>query len=99
MDTLDTQPAANFDSDEIFNNKTNAEAFMNGVYASLMDDVLYTKYRSSNSGIAWESRTPNSVMCDQVGDGIDGWLQNWVSRQILISVRTVSACFVNAIWL
>ncbi len=72
MDTLDTQPAANFGSDEIFNNKTNAEAFMNGVYASLMDDVLYTKYRSSNSGIAWESRTPNSVMCDQVGDGIDG---------------------------
>lgn len=30
MDTLDTQPAANFGSDEIFNNKTNAEAFMNG---------------------------------------------------------------------
>ena len=72
MDTLDTHPAANFGSDEIFNNKTNAEAFMNGVYASLMDDVLIPKHNSSISGIAWESRTPNSVKCDQVGDGIDG---------------------------
>ncbi len=72
MDTLDTQPAVNFGSDKIFSNKTNAEAFMNGVYASLMDDILVPKHNSSITGIAWESRTPNSVKCDQVGDGIDG---------------------------
>lgn len=66
-DTLDTHPTATFDNDLVWGSKSTAEAFINATYS----DVLTWGYVGSGSCVTWESRTPNSVRCSQVWEGID----------------------------
>ncbi|MGN0309800.1 MAG: RagB/SusD family nutrient uptake outer membrane protein, partial [Bacteroides sp.] len=69
MDTMDTHPASSFTSDVIWGSKSTVEAFINGIYDGV---ITGSGYAGSGSSIAWESRTPNSVCCSQVVEGIDG---------------------------
>lgn len=43
------------------------EGFINSTY----DAVINSGYAGSGSSISWEARTPNGVLCSQVGEGID----------------------------
>lgn len=69
MDTMDTQPASSFTGDVIWGSKSTVEAFINSIYDGV---ITGAGYAGSGSSIVWESRTPNSVRCSQVGEGIDG---------------------------
>lgn len=68
-DTMDTHPASSFTSDVIWGSKSTVEAFINSIYDGV---ITGASYAGSGSSIAWESRTPNSVRCSQVAEGIDG---------------------------
>ncbi len=69
IDTLDTQPASSFTGEVIWGSKATVEAFINSIYDGV---ITGASYAGSGSSIQWESRTPNSVKCSQVGEGIDG---------------------------
>lgn len=69
IDTLDTQPASSFSGEVIWSSKATVEAFINSIYDNV---ITGASYAGSGSSILWESRTPNSVKCSQVGQGIDG---------------------------
>lgn len=69
IDTMDTKPSSSFTGDVIWSSKSTVEAFINSIYDGVIRDAGYA---GSGSSIAWESRTPNSVKCSQVGEGIDG---------------------------
>lgn len=68
IDTLDTQPASSFSGEVIWGSKATVEAFINSIYDNV---ITGASYAGSGSSIVWESRTPNSVRCSQVGEGID----------------------------
>ena len=70
IDTMDTKPASSFTSEVIWGSKSTVEAFINSIYDGV---ITGSGYAGSGSSIAWESRTPNSVKCSQVGEGIDGF--------------------------
>lgn len=67
-DTLDTHPMTSFDEETVWGSKATADAFVYSTYGS----VLNGYFAGSGTCIGWESRTPNSVYCDQVGGSIDG---------------------------
>lgn len=69
IDTMDTQPASSFTGDVIWGSKSTVEAFINSIYDGV---ITGAGYAGSGSSIVWESRTPNSVRCSQVSEGIDG---------------------------
>mgnify|MGYP006867324283 CR=1 FL=1 len=46
---------------------SHVEGFINSTY----DAVINSGYAGSGSSISWEARTPNGVLCSQVGEGID----------------------------
>lgn len=67
IDPMDTSPKGTFDEEAVWSNKTNTDAFVNSTMAQVLDIVA-----GSGSCIAWESRTPNGALCNQVEeDGID----------------------------
>lgn len=68
IDTLDTNPTTSFDEETVWGNKKTADAFVYSTYESVLNDY----WAGSSTSIGWEARTPNTVQCDQVGDGIDG---------------------------
>lgn len=69
IDTMDTQPASSFTGDVIWGSKPTVEAFINSIYDGV---ITGSGYAGSGSSVVWEARTPNSVRCSQVGEGIDG---------------------------
>lgn len=69
IDTMDTKPSSSFTGDVIWSSKSTVEAFINSIYDGV---ITGASYAGSGSSIQWESRTPNSVRCSQVGEGIDG---------------------------
>ena len=70
IDTMDTKPASSFTGEVIWGSKSTVEAFINSIYDGV---ITGAGYAGSGSSIEWESRTPNSVKCSQVGEGIDGF--------------------------
>lgn len=68
QDTLDTHPTTTFDESIVWSSYATAHAFVNATYA----DVLSATWAASGANADWEARTPNSVRCSQVGEGIDG---------------------------
>lgn len=68
IDTLDTHPTTVFDAETVWGSKATVEGFVYATYSS----VINSGYASSGTSVGWEARTPNSVRCSQVGEGIDG---------------------------
>ena len=64
MNTLDTKPTQIFDAEAIWGDKGTTEGFINKTYDEIIRDGWVTC-------VGWESRTPNSAQCSQVGEGID----------------------------
>lgn len=67
MDTLDTKPTEIFSEETVWGSKSTAQAFVNSTYSSILSGMF-----GSGTCVGWEARTPNSVRCSQVGEGIDG---------------------------
>ena len=67
QDTLDTHPTSTFDEATVWGSKSTADAYVNATY-----DNVITMFTGNGSCVGWEARTPNSVRCSQVGEGIDG---------------------------
>lgn len=67
MDTLDTHPTTVFPDEVVWGSKATVESFIYATYT----DVIHNGYAGSGSSVGWEARTPNSVKCSQVGEGID----------------------------
>lgn len=67
-DTLDTHPTTVFDAETVWGSKATVEGFVYATYT----DVIHAGYAGSGTSVGWEARTPNSVQCSQVGEGIDG---------------------------
>lgn len=68
-DTLDTHPTASFVEDVVWGSVETVKDYINDAYKAILVDN--SSYAGSGSTILWESRTPNSVRCDQVGYGCD----------------------------
>ena len=68
MDTMDTHPTTEFDAETVWGSKATVEGFVYSTYT----DVIHAGYAGSGTSVQWEARTPNSVRCTQVGEGIDG---------------------------
>lgn len=68
IDTMDTHPTTVFDAETVWGSKATVEGFVYATYT----DVIHTGYAGSGTSVGWEARTPNSVRCSQVGEGIDG---------------------------
>lgn len=68
MNTLDTKPTTVFDAETVWGDKATVEGFINATY----DGIINDGYSGSGTCVGWEARTPNSVRCSQVGEGIDG---------------------------
>ncbi|MGN0213493.1 MAG: RagB/SusD family nutrient uptake outer membrane protein [Muribaculaceae bacterium] len=68
IDTLDTHPTTVFDAETVWGSKATVEGFVYATYSS----VINSGYAGSGTSVGWEARTPNSVRCSQVGEGIDG---------------------------
>lgn len=68
IDTLNTHPMTSFDEETVWGSKQTADAFVYSTYNS----VLNGYWAGSSTSIGWEARTPNTVQCDQVSNGIDG---------------------------
>ena len=66
-DTLDTHPMSSFDEDAVWGSKATADAFVYATYES----VLNGYFAGSGTCTIWESRSPNSIKCSLVGEGID----------------------------
>ncbi len=69
IDTLDTHPTTVFDAPTVWGSKATVEAFVYGTYNS----VITNGYAGSGQSTSWEARTPNSIKCSQVGEGIDAF--------------------------
>ena len=69
MDTLDTHPTTVFDAETVWGSKATVEGFVYGTYTDVINEASYA---GSTASVGWEARTPNSVRCSQVGEGIDG---------------------------
>ena len=69
MDTLDTHPTTVFDAETVWGSKATVEGFIYGTYSNVIQEASYA---GSSASVGWEARTPNSVKCSQVGEGIDG---------------------------
>ena len=67
IDTMDTHPTTVFDAETVWGSKATVEGFVYATYT----DVIHTGYAGSGTSVGWEARTPNSVRCSQVGEGID----------------------------
>ena len=68
IDTMDTHPTTVFDAETVWGSKATVEGFVYATYSS----VINAGYAGSGTSVGWEARTPNSVKCSQVGEGIDG---------------------------
>ena len=68
IDTMDTHPTTVFDAETVWGSKATVEGFVYATYT----DVIHSGYAGSGTSVGWEARTPNSVKCSQVGEGIDG---------------------------
>lgn len=68
IDTMDTHPTTVFDAETVWGSKATVEGFVYATYSS----VINNGYAGSGTSVGWEARTPNSVRCSQVGEGIDG---------------------------
>ena len=68
IDTMDTHPTTVFDAETVWGSKATVEGFVYATYSS----VINNGYAGSGQSVGWEARTPNSVRCSQVGEGIDG---------------------------
>lgn len=68
IDTMDTHPTESFDESTVWGSKATADAFVYSTY----ENVINVGWGGSSSCVAWEARTPNSIRCSQVGEGIDG---------------------------
>ena len=68
IDTMDTHPTTVFNDEIVWNSKATVEGFVYAAYSS----VINNGYAGSGQSVGWEARTPNSVKCSQVGEGIDG---------------------------
>ena len=68
IDTMDTHPTTVFDAETVWGSKATVEGFVYATYSS----VINSGYAGSGQSVQWEARTPNSVQCSQVGEGIDG---------------------------
>ena len=68
IDTMDTHPTTVFDAETVWGSKATVEGFVYATYSS----VINNGYAGSGESVGWEARTPNSVRCSQVGEGIDG---------------------------
>lgn len=66
VDTLDTSPSESYDDATVWGSKSTAMAFVNSTYES----VVASYYAGSGSCTSWESLTPNSALCSQVGDNM-----------------------------
>ena len=66
QDVLDTHPTSSFDDEAVWGSKATADAFINSTYSSVLGI-----WAGSSASIGWEARTPNTVRCSQVGEGID----------------------------
>ena len=75
QDVLDTHPTSSFDDDAVWGSKATADAFVNATYSNVMGI-----WAGSSASIGWEARTPNCVMCSQVGEGIDGFALESISN-------------------
>lgn len=64
IDTLDTKPKVIFDAEQVWGSKATVEGFVYNAY----NDIIWNGYAGSGSCISWESRTPNSALCTQLGD-------------------------------
>ena len=67
IDTMDTHPTTVFDAETVWGSKATVEGFVYATYSS----VINNGYAGSGQSVGWEARTPNSVRCSQVGEGID----------------------------
>lgn len=67
IDTMDTHPTTVFDAETVWGSKATVEGFVYATYSS----VINNGYAGSGTSVGWEARTPNSVRCSQVGEGID----------------------------
>ena len=68
IDTMDTHPTTVFDAETVWGSKATVEGFVYATYSN----VINSGYAGSGTSVGWEARTPNSVKCSQVGEGIDG---------------------------
>lgn len=66
IDTLNTHPTSMFDDATVWSTKSTAQAFVYSTYANAIGVLT-----GSGQCVSWESRTPNSIQCSQVGEGID----------------------------
>lgn len=66
VDTLDTNPSESYDDATVWGSKSTAMAFVNSTY----ETVVASYYAGSGSCTSWESLTPNSALCSQVGDNM-----------------------------
>ena len=66
VDTLDTKPTESYDDATVWGSKSTAMAFVNSTYESVVNGY----YAGSGSCTSWESLTPNSALCSQVGDNM-----------------------------
>lgn len=75
MDTLDTHPTDFFDEETVWSSYSTANSFVNMAYATVLADYNNSDYTGMWAGngasIFWDCRTPNSVRCSLVGEGID----------------------------
>ena len=71
IDTLDTKPKVIFDAETVWGSKSTVEGFVYSAY----NDIIWNGYAGSGSCISWESRTPNSALCSNLGDiGTNDWI-------------------------
>ena len=66
-DTLDTHPMTSFDEETVWGSKSTADAFVYATYESVINGY----FAGSGTCTIWESRSPNSIKCSLVGEGID----------------------------
>ena len=70
QDTLDTHPTEIYDATTVWGTTNTAQAFINNTMNSVLTNCGYA---GGGSCVDWEAKTPNSMRCSQVGEGIDNF--------------------------
>lgn len=66
-DVMDTEPFESYSEDLVWSTDETANAFVMQTYNKAIPYLA-----GSGMNTNWEARTPNGVLCSQVGEGIDG---------------------------
>ena len=70
QDTLDTHPTEIYDATTVWGTTNTAQSFINNTMNSVLTNCGYA---GGGSCVDWEAKTPNSMRCSQVGEGIDNF--------------------------